>query len=175
MKIAITSTGTTLDSPVDPRFGRSPYIAFVDLEKDQLEALANPFADASGGAGVQAAQLVLDHGAGALLTGHCGPRASAVLSDAGVRVVNGASGTVREAVASFRQTEKGSVDTAARKADAEPGVPGGGGAGGGLGRGLGRGPGGGGAGRRRGPGGRFGGGRGGGRGPGGGGGPGRGA
>ena len=172
MKIAITSTGTTLDSPVDPRFGRSPYIAFVDLEKDRLEALANPFADASGGAGIQAAQFVLDHGAEAFLTGHCGPKASAVLSDAGVQVVNGISGTVREAVASYRQTEKGTADAAASRADVEPRLPGGG-PGGGVGRGLGRGAGGGGAGRRRGPGGRFGGGRGGGRGPGGGGGPGR--
>jgi predicted Fe-Mo cluster-binding NifX family protein len=174
MKIAITSTGTTLDSPVDPRFGRSPYIAFVDLEKDRLEALANPFADASGGAGIQAAQFVLDHGAEALLTGHCGPKAIAVLSDAGVQVVNGISGTVREAVASYRQTEKVSADEAASKVDAEPAIPGGV-PGGGFGRGLGRGAGGGGGGRRRGPGGRFGGGRGGGRGPGGGGGPGRGA
>jgi predicted Fe-Mo cluster-binding NifX family protein len=126
MKIAVTSTGTSMDSPVDPRFGRSPYIAFVDIQTGELEALANPFADASGGAGIQAAQLVLDHGAGALLTGHCGPKASAVLGDAGVQVVNGISGTVQEAVASYRQTEKGSVDAAASKADVEPGVPSGG-------------------------------------------------
>jgi len=172
MKIAVTSTGTGMDSPVDPRFGRSPYIAFVDFQTGQLEALANPFVDASGGAGIQAAQLVLDHGAEALLTGHCGPKASAVLSDAGVQVVNGISGTVREAVASYRQTEEVSADAVASKVDAEPALPGGG-PGGGFGRGLGRGAGGGGAGRRRGPGGRFGGGRGGGRGPGGGGGPGR--
>jgi predicted Fe-Mo cluster-binding NifX family protein len=173
MKIAITSTGTTLDSSVDPRFGRSAFIAFLDLQTGQLEALANPFADASGGAGIQSAQFVLDHRADALLTGHCGPKASAVLSDAGVQVVNGISGTVREAVASYRQMEKGFADAATSKVDAEPALPGGG-PGGGFGRGLGRGAGGG-AGRRRGPGGRFGGGHGGGRGPGGGGGPGRGA
>jgi hypothetical protein len=29
MKIAITSTGTDMDSPVDPRFGRGPYLAIV--------------------------------------------------------------------------------------------------------------------------------------------------
>jgi predicted Fe-Mo cluster-binding NifX family protein len=174
MKIAVTSTGTSMDSPVDPRFGRSPYIAFVDLQTDQLEALANPFADASGGADIQAAQLVLDQGAEALLTGHCGPKATAVLSDTDVQVVNGISGTVRKAVASYRQTEKVSADAAASEVDAEPALPGGG-HGGGLGRGLGRGAGGGGGGRRRGRGGRFGGGRGGRRGPGGGGGPGRGA
>lgn len=51
MQIAITSTGTTMDSPVDPRFGRSPYIAFLDLETGELEALVNPFEEASGGPG----------------------------------------------------------------------------------------------------------------------------
>jgi len=173
MKIAVTSTGTGMDSPVDPRFGRSPYIAFMDIQTGELEALANPFADASGGAGVQAAQFVLDQGAEALLTGHCGPKASAVLSDAGVQVVNGVSGTVREAVASYHKEERGSADAVVSQTDIEPARPGGG-PGGGFGRGLGRGAGGGG-GRRRGPGGRFGGERGGGRGPRGGGGPGRGA
>jgi predicted Fe-Mo cluster-binding NifX family protein len=69
MKVAITSTGTTMDSLVDPRFGRSPYIAFVDLEKGQLEALANPFENASDGAGVEAAQWVLDKGAAAFVDG----------------------------------------------------------------------------------------------------------
>ena len=171
MKIAITSTGTNPESPVDPRFGRSPYIAFVDLHTGQLEALANPFADASGGAGIQSAQFVLGHSAEALLTGHCGPKASSVLSDAGVQVVNGISGTVREAMESYRQTKKGSADAAAPEARAETMLPGRG-PGGGFGRGPGRGASDGG-GRRRGPGSRFGGGRGGGRGPGGGGGPGR--
>ena len=167
MKIAITSTGTTMDSPVDPRFGRCSYIAFVDLETGQLEALANPFLDASGGAGTQAAQFVLDKGAAALLTGHCGPKATTVLSDAGVQVVNGISGTVREVVASYQKEEGSSADSAASKADAESRPPGRG-RGRGLGQGRGAG-GGGGAGRGLGRGGRGGGDRG----PGGGGGPGR--
>ena len=32
MKIAVTSTGTELDSPVDPRFGRAAFILIVDSD-----------------------------------------------------------------------------------------------------------------------------------------------
>ena len=104
MKIAITSTGTDMDSPVDPRFGRCPYLAIVDLESGQLEAEANPFQNASGGAGVQAAQWVVEKGVGALLTGSCGPKATAVLEDADIRVINGISGGIREVVENFKHT-----------------------------------------------------------------------
>jgi len=140
MKIAITSTGTSMDSPVDPRFGRSAYIAFVDLETGQLEALENPFVDVGVGAGTQAAQFVLDKGAEALLTGHCGPKACAVLGDAHVQVVDGVSGTLREATERFRQQEGARAGSIVSRAVTGLG-PTGRGRAGGFGRGLGRGAG----------------------------------
>jgi predicted Fe-Mo cluster-binding NifX family protein len=101
MKIAITSTGTEFDSAVEPRFGRCAYFALVDTESGAFEAKANPFRDAAGGAGIQAAQWVVDQGVSALLTGHCGPKSVAVLDDADIRVVEDVAGTVREAVARY--------------------------------------------------------------------------
>ena len=41
MKIAVTSTGTDLDSQVDPRFGRASYILIVDSETLDHEVLDN--------------------------------------------------------------------------------------------------------------------------------------
>ena len=41
MKIAVTSTGTDLESAVDPRFGRAAYILIVDSETIAFEALDN--------------------------------------------------------------------------------------------------------------------------------------
>ena len=32
MKVAVTSKGTSLDSVIDPRFGRAPYILIVDTD-----------------------------------------------------------------------------------------------------------------------------------------------
>jgi predicted Fe-Mo cluster-binding NifX family protein len=104
MKIAITSTGTELDSAVEPRFDRCPYFALVDTESGTFEAKANLFRDAAGGAGIQAAQWVVDQGVSALLTGHCGPKSVAVLDDADIRVVEDVAGTVREAVVRYTQT-----------------------------------------------------------------------
>lgn len=140
MKIAVTSTGPDMDSAVDPRFGRCPYLAIVDLESGQLEAVANPFQNASGGAGTQAAQWVVDKGVGALLTGSCGPKASAVLEDADIQVVNGVSGSIREAVENFKHIPRDSTSPVA--ADVETDIaPRGRGRRNGSGVGAGRGPG----------------------------------
>ncbi len=102
MKIAATSTGPDLDAAIDPRFGRCAYFVIFDSESGALEATPNPFLDAAGGAGTQAAQWILGQGVDALLTGRCGPKAAAVLHDAGIRMVEGISGSVREASERFR-------------------------------------------------------------------------
>ena len=101
MKVCVTSTGPGLDSPVDPRFGRCPYFIIVDPETMEYEAVPNQSADASGGAGVQAAQTIAENGVGVVVTGHVGPNAVPVLDAAGIRSVIDAVGTVRDAVAQY--------------------------------------------------------------------------
>ena len=56
MKVMISASGDTLDSSVDPRFGRCAYFVLVDTDSLQFEAFPNDSAMASGGAGIQAAQ-----------------------------------------------------------------------------------------------------------------------
>jgi len=102
MKIAITATGNTLDADVDPRFGRCQYIILVDPETLAFEALENANAAASGGAGIAIGQMIAGTGVKALLTGNCGPNAYQVLSAAGVKVLTGVSGKVRDAVARYQ-------------------------------------------------------------------------
>lgn len=101
MKIAVTSTGDTLDSQVDPRFGRAAYFLIVDNETLQFEAVLNDNAQAVGGAGVNAAQFVAQNGATVVLTGNCGPNAGRTLEAADVKLYTGVSGTVKEAVQDF--------------------------------------------------------------------------
>jgi len=105
MRIAVTSTGNTLDSPVDPRFGRCRFFVFVDPETMEYEAVENEAMMAAGGAGPQAAQIVTGHGAEAVITGNVGPNAAAALQAAGVKVLVGAGGTVRESVEMFKRGE----------------------------------------------------------------------
>jgi predicted Fe-Mo cluster-binding NifX family protein len=102
MKIAVTSTGQELDSPVDPRFGRAAYILIVDSDSMDVEVLDNAVnVNAFKGAGIQAATMISDKHADVLLTGYCGPNAFKALDAAKIRVAGDVSGTVREAVEAF--------------------------------------------------------------------------
>ena len=102
MKICVTSEGETLESKIDQRFGRSQYFLLIDPESLEFEAIKNPNIDAAGGAGIQSAQLVANKGIKALLTGHCGPNGFHTLEAAGVQVVVGISGTIKEAVERYQ-------------------------------------------------------------------------
>jgi predicted Fe-Mo cluster-binding NifX family protein len=68
----------------------------------ELEAVSNKGAIASGGAGIQAAQAVANKGVGVLITGDIGPNAFQTLSAAGIKVITGASGTVKEALERYK-------------------------------------------------------------------------
>ena len=102
MKIAISSTGKDFDSQIDPRFGRCQYFIFIDPETMAFEAAENQGLMASGGAGVQAAQLIVQKGVNALITGNLGPNAASALSAAGIKVYLVSGGTVKEAIEAYK-------------------------------------------------------------------------
>ena len=138
MRVCISATSGSLDAQVDPRFGRCQYFVLVDSENMQFEAIPNSSADALGGAGIQAAQTVVNKGVKAVITGNVGPNAYQVLSSAGIEILTGASGTVREAVESFKSgklTNAATGPTAAAHSGMAPGM----GSGMGMGRGMGQG------------------------------------
>jgi predicted Fe-Mo cluster-binding NifX family protein len=115
MKVAVTSKGVILDSEVDPRFGRAPYIIVVDTETMDFEAVDNSTnVNAFKGAGIQAATMVCEKGAEVLMTGYCGPKAFTTLQAGGVKVVDDVSGTIRDAVALIK-SGKVTYSTAANK------------------------------------------------------------
>ena len=102
-KICITSEGKTLDSNVDPRFGRCQYFAFVDIDSLEFQVVENPSLQAMGGAGVQSAQLASSKGVKVVVTGNVGPNAFQALSAAGIEIFIGASGTIRDAVEKYKK------------------------------------------------------------------------
>lgn len=104
MKVAITAKGTLLESEIDPRFGRAPYILIVDTDTMHFEAVDNSDnVNAFKGAGIQAATMVSDKEASVLMTGYCGPKAFATLEAAGIKVVSDMTGTVRDAVQALKE------------------------------------------------------------------------
>jgi len=103
VKIAVSANGPDLQAQVDPRFGRAPYILLIDADKGEVEALSNaPNLQAAQGAGVQTAALVARHQPAAVLTGNCGPKAFQILEAAGIQVIVGVAGSVKEAVAAYQ-------------------------------------------------------------------------
>jgi predicted Fe-Mo cluster-binding NifX family protein len=108
MKVVVTSTGESVDSAVDPRFGRAATFIMIDTETGETKAVDNGSGvAATQGAGIQAAETVARLGAECLVTGHCGPKAYRSLEAAGIEVFTGASGTVSEAV---KQLQDGSLN-----------------------------------------------------------------
>jgi len=103
MKVAVSAAGPSLDSDVDPRFGRCQYLLIVDSESLDFEAVENRAVMAPGGAGIQAAELMVSMGVDAVITGDCGPNAYQVLSAAGIAVFVGASGNIRQAIDAHRR------------------------------------------------------------------------
>jgi predicted Fe-Mo cluster-binding NifX family protein len=104
MKIGITAKGKTLDSPLDPRFGRAEYLLFVDSDTLECEAVNNAATAASGGAGIVAAQAVVEKGVQAVITGSVGPNAISVLQAAQIAIYQGQAVSVRENIALYRKT-----------------------------------------------------------------------
>ncbi len=105
MKIGITTTTNSLDAQVDPRFGRCNYFLIVDLDTLQFEAIPNASQDATGGAGIKAAQQIANHGAKVLLTGNVGPNAFQALQAANIEIVTGISGVAKDAVERYKLGE----------------------------------------------------------------------
>jgi len=97
MKIAVTSTGPTLNDNVE-----APYFLIIDTDTMQLEAIENPNMALGGGAGIQSAQLMSEKGVTTVLTGNCGPNAFNVFGQAGIQVIVGVSGPVCNAVEQFK-------------------------------------------------------------------------
>jgi len=86
MIIFISAQEPKLDGAIDERFGRCSYLIKMDTESGQWEALANPGASHSGGAGVAAAQFLIDQKANVAISGDFGPHAASALAAANVEM-----------------------------------------------------------------------------------------
>lgn len=73
---------------------RAPYFLFKDENKETI--VENPAAGAQGGAGVQAAQFLVDNGVTALITVRCGQNAADVFKAAGMKIYHSVNKTAAE-------------------------------------------------------------------------------
>jgi predicted Fe-Mo cluster-binding NifX family protein len=103
MKICVSSTGKDLNASVDQRFGRCQYFLIVDMETMNVKSISNESAMSSGGAGVQAAQIVTKEEVDVVITGNIGPNAFQILQATGIKVFTGAEGTIEDAIESYKK------------------------------------------------------------------------
>jgi predicted Fe-Mo cluster-binding NifX family protein len=105
MKICVTSKDLDLESEVDPRFGRCQYFLLIDTDSMNFRSINNDNKFASGGAGIQAAQLVINEKPEALLTGNIGPNAFKIFSSVGIKVYTGLTGKIKDAIEKYKKGE----------------------------------------------------------------------
>ena len=104
MKLVVCAKGEGLNAEVDQRFGRCPFFVVVDTEKSEvIESISNEIAQAAGGAGPQAAQLLAGRNIEAVVLGNVGPNAVEALKAARVKVYSGVTGTVEDTLKKFSE------------------------------------------------------------------------
>lgn len=89
MKIALTSYKGTIDDTLDLRFGRSSYFVIYDLNSGEYKSVNNKGESSSGGAGIAAAQQLIDEGVESVITGNVGPNAYELLKASEIKVYKG--------------------------------------------------------------------------------------
>jgi predicted Fe-Mo cluster-binding NifX family protein len=87
MKIAITSTGNSLDAKLDSRFGRCSYFVFYDSESFSTEFIPNPNKEKVEGAGPASAQLVSSKGVKKVVSGEFGAKVKSIFDSLQIQLV----------------------------------------------------------------------------------------
>ncbi len=107
MILLISAQQPLLEGSTEGRFGRSPWLIKVDTETNQWEALPNPGAGQSGGAGVAAAQFAIDQKANVVISGDFGPHAASAFRAANIEMCLfiSAISTVQQAIEYFLHDE----------------------------------------------------------------------
>ena len=100
MKMLITSTGNSLDSKLDLRFGRAAWFCVYNAETNKTEFLENENLNAQGGAGTKTAEKVAELGINRVISGDFGPKAKSLLERFKIQMIimNEDNKTVQEII-----------------------------------------------------------------------------
>lgn len=101
MIIAIPADEKNMGTNVCVSFGRTPYFLIYDTETKESTFIDNSAATSTGGAGIKAAQTIVDNKVNALLTPRCGENASDVLGAADIKIYRTNGISVKENINKF--------------------------------------------------------------------------
>ncbi|WBW96926.1 NifB/NifX family molybdenum-iron cluster-binding protein [Oceanirhabdus sp. W0125-5] len=112
MKIAISSMGNSREEIMDMRFGRCGYFIIHDTDTGESYSINNNGLDASGGAGITAAQQVINEKVESIITGNLGPNAFKIINAAGIKAYKGCKNSkVEEMVKAYIRNELDEINT----------------------------------------------------------------
>lgn len=87
MKVAITSTGNSLESIIDRRFGRCAYFVIYDTENKAIEIFPNSNKDSEEGAGPASVQLVASRNVTKIVSGEFGIKIKSLLDSLKIQMI----------------------------------------------------------------------------------------
>lgn len=85
MIIGISATGTSRDSLLDIRFGRCEFFQIYNSENNTIKVVENQGQASNGGAGIVAAQQLVDEKVDIIITGNLGPNAFEIMKKADIK------------------------------------------------------------------------------------------
>ncbi|MBZ4647645.1 MAG: hypothetical protein JG777_3134 [Clostridia bacterium] len=103
MKIGLSSMGKDINSMLDVRFGRCNYFVIYDTEDSSVKAIENKGQMSGGGAGIAAAQQIIDEGVDVVITGNVGPNAFNLFKNSDIKVYRCGSIKIDSAIQSFKE------------------------------------------------------------------------
>lgn len=86
MKIVIPVNDKSIEAGVCQSFGRTPYFLIHDTETKGNTFLENDAARSRGGAGIKAAQTIVDNKVDAVIVPRCGENAAEVLRESDIKL-----------------------------------------------------------------------------------------
>ena len=96
MRVAIPVEEKNIKSNVCISFGRAPYFMFYDTKNEDSVFVINSAANSQGGAGIKAAQIIVDNNADVLITPRCGQNAADVLNAADIKIYKSSDNSIEK-------------------------------------------------------------------------------
>ena len=103
MKIAIPVEEKNIKGNICVSFGRAPYFMFHDTEKNKSDFIINSAANSQGGAGIKAAQIIVDNNADILITPRCGDNAAEILKAAYITIYKSKNNLIEDNLKYFKE------------------------------------------------------------------------
>jgi len=110
MKIAMPVNDKSMESGVCLSFGRAPYYLIYESDSEEFEFIDNSAAASQGGAGIKAAQQIVDEKVEAVLAPRCGQNAADVIEAAGIKIYQTEGESIQDNLTAFAQDKLLALD-----------------------------------------------------------------